>query len=207
MSNDLHIAVPGQRACEYRTMERDNCTLIFGALPAAVAKRLFSAFPNGATFDTDLARMTKATFAIGLPEDTQRLREAIADDVILFTRADYARHNLSDEAIRWLAVGEQGTSSQTMFGVLAGVKLYDEDELLKSHPSDPDDLRRCRLLLESVPELQERLSDMGGISPVWKNLVDNWSELCATMDAECPGWRSSGGKAAKTYELMKSLGC
>jgi hypothetical protein len=68
---------------------------------------------------------------------------------------------------------------------------------------DPDDLRRCRLLLEQVPELTPRLGEMATVSRVWEVLVARWDEICATMDGECPDWRTSNGSAPGTFSMME----
>ena len=73
------------------------------------------------------------------------------------------------------------------------------------YPHDPDDLSRCRKLLEAVPELKPLLPRMAEASPVWAELVSRWDELCALMDAEAPQWRDGQGSAKKTYALMQEL--
>lgn len=113
---------------------------------------------------------------------------------------------LSDAAIQWLALGERGVSSEAIFAKLTGIPVRDY-RWLNTHPHDPDDLYRCRKLLEAVPEFRARLSEMATVSPVWAALVEHWDELCTLMDLEAPDWRMRGTWAPNTYQRMKILGC
>lgn len=110
---------------------------------------------------------------------------------------------LSMAASQWLASGERGISSNTMFTRLTGVNAIRRDS--RGYPHDPDDLRRCRLLLEQVPELRDRVSEMAEESPEWARLVARWDEVCALMDEETPKWRDREGTASRTYDRMKEL--
>jgi hypothetical protein len=112
---------------------------------------------------------------------------------------------LSCNAVAWLAHGERGISSNTVFTHLTGI-----DALRDWHsdiPYDPADLRRCRLLLESCPELAAAFPKMREVSPAWDALVERWDELCKLMDDESPNWRKPDRyeRAPKTYDLMASL--
>ncbi|WP_321967129.1 hypothetical protein [Burkholderia cepacia] len=108
--------------------------------------------------------------------------------------------NLSDAAIQWLANGERGISSETMFTKLTGVKCLKRGEM--SHPLDPSDFRRCRLLLDACPQLRDKLPKMRKLSPAWRALVRHWAELEALMDEEIPRWRKSSGSAPRTHQRM-----
>lgn len=46
---------------------------------------------------------------------------------------------------------------------------------------------------------------MSRLSGTWSRFAASWDELCATMDAEAPGWREGKGCAERTYELMHKL--
>ncbi len=94
----------------------------------------------------------------------------------------------------WASYGEHGTSSQTIwcilsFGHLAGLKM--DYEVLKeviippsqyTSPQDPDDFRRCYLLLKTVPEWKERLNELKPISQKWENLVEHWDQLTRLLE-------------------------
>jgi len=161
-----------------------------------------------AVMDPQVAEMAGANLAAGTPEALAALRQRL--EAGAFQAAQQENPGLSEAATRWLASGERGLSSETMFQHLTGI------EVLKGHwqdrfpftPSDPADLRRCRLLLEQVPELVPLFHKMSTASKEWAALVKNWANLCTTMDGEAPNWRSKdkGERASKTYEMMKTLG-
>lgn len=110
--------------------------------------------------------------------------------------------NLSEDAQKWLAMGQRGISSETIFSHLSGLKINDRE----STPADPDDLKRCRLLLKEVPEFVPLFPKMAEVSYQWKMLVERWDELCALFDSECPEWWHGRWNAPKTYRMMKDIG-
>lgn len=112
---------------------------------------------------------------------------------------------VSDELVRWLANGRRGISSNAIVTHLTGIDADGRYGWPGDHPHDPDDLWRCRLLLEQVPELRHELPRMASRSGVWAELVEHWQELCDLMDAEAPEWYSGKGSAPRTYALMKRL--
>lgn len=113
-----------------------------------------------------------------------------------------AQTDLPPDVEHWLRHGERGMSSETLCAHFLGV-LPDG---ACNHPLDPGDLKRCRKLLEAVPEFAARLSEAAAISPIWGNLIGEWGDLCALMDAEAPEWRAGRGAANQTYERMTALG-
>lgn len=112
----------------------------------------------------------------------------------------------------WTLHGEQGTSSSTIFCVLVvgktpGVKF--DYEYLKHiimpparyrAPSDPDDFRRCYMLLKAVPEFRARLDEMKGISKTWSNMIDNWDKLTAMLEEGLTTKKENG-----MFEFMQTL--
>lgn len=108
--------------------------------------------------------------------------------------------SLSDNAVMWLATGERGLSSETLFTFTTGVDA--EGYHGHNYPHDPADLRRCRQLLKDCPELVSCLPRVAAAGPEWAALVARWDELCAVMDEESPEWK---GRAPKTYALMKEI--
>ena len=159
--------------------------------------------PTNAVIDSHAARLLDVNFAIGTPD---ALKSLITDPEVLAAarrRAEAIAPELSAPAKEWLAVGQHGISSMTIFQRLTGKQLS-EDE---NHPSDPDDLGRCRRLLEQVPELKPRMGELVTLSPVWEKLVTEWDALCSLMDKEAPNWRDGKGSAPKTYDRMKQIGC
>ena len=105
------------------------------------------------------------------------------------------------DPIRWISEGEVGTSSRTiwtaMMGGASGPRAcgFEYDT-----PKDPDDFRRCLLLLQLFPEWRHRLSEVAQIFPKYKPMVDRWNEMEALWREESPS-----GKCPKLYDLMKQL--
>lgn len=98
----------------------------------------------------------------------------------------------------WLTKGERGISSEVMFETISGHNLGGR----KSPPSDPDDFKRCYLLLETIPEWKTKLNELRKISPTWNNLVDNWDKLTELLEEQLRTHKANG-----MYEFMKKLGC
>lgn len=152
-----------------------------------------------AVMDSRVAKMAGANLAAGTPEALDALRKRLEAGALQEVKE--ANPAIGDAAARWLASGERGVSSNTMFAHITGVDAV--GDWGGGHPHDPADFRRCRLLLEQVPSLQPHLGKMRKVSPAWTGLVDAWDTICATMDAECPEWRINKGMAPKTYELIQ----
>lgn len=183
-----------------RITERDGCTLIFGTVPLAKLAAITKRASAGAVLDTDLARMAGAAMAFGPPDACDALKATLAGKL----KQDTARQHpgLSDAASAWLAAGERGMSSDAIFHQLTGINTGAQLD----HPSDPADLRRCRLLLEAVPEFATRFKAvMATVSPHWAALVEAWDSLCETMDGEAPDWRKGKWTCALTYRQMHDL--
>ena len=187
---------------EYTVQTINNCKIFFGGVPIGDLTGIVSAQPEGAVLDNHAARHLGATMVIGLPDDCKSLLALPACYELQAEVNLAAQHGLSEAARKWLMDGERGTSSNTIFRTLAGIKPEPED--WSSHPHDPADLRRCRLLLEQVPEFAPRIVEMAAVSPQWAGLVKFWELLCRTMDDECD-WRNGKGHAANTYEIMQEI--
>lgn len=154
-----------------------------------------------AIVDPDVARMAGANMAAGDPAALQALRKLLEAGALEAEQA--ANPGMTPAAVKWLAHGERGVSSNAIFTYLTGVDASRDSGL--GHPHDPADFRRCRLLLEQVPELQQRLPGMSGASTAWANLVAKWGDICNAMDAEIPYWRDArGGTAPQTYALIRA---
>lgn len=108
---------------------------------------------------------------------------------------------MKNEILKWFATGHVGDSSRAMACCIAGLSGG------VAHPSDPEDLNRCLLFLESVPEAREHMGKLRGLSPTWAKLVDRWPEVEKSfLDEVGLNW-CKGGHAKKTYALMKAIGC
>lgn len=102
----------------------------------------------------------------------------------------------------WLATGERGMSSQAIVEHLTGVRLDEWSH--GNYPYDPDDFRRCQLLLNAVPLAGLMFPTMRDVSPQWARLVDVWNEIHEACEEEAPGYLTSKhGSAPKAYALMK----
>lgn len=101
----------------------------------------------------------------------------------------------------WLEHGERGISSKTIFQTIDGRKILEYHK--GCHPSDPDDFRRCYLLLKTIPEWKEKLYMMKEVSPVWEKLVENWDRLSELLE----GQMKTGKPNGLLYKLMRDLGC
>ena len=104
-----------------------------------------------------------------------------------------------EKAIWWISNGRVGLSSKTMWNFFLRNKEYPIN-----HPHDPDDFSRCYKLLETVPEWKRRVPELAALSPVWKNLSENWDQLTAMYEQnKKEEWRNS--KTIGMYEFMETL--
>jgi hypothetical protein len=104
----------------------------------------------------------------------------------------------SEAAMKWWRNGEQGTNSKAIFERMTGFPVTGTWGM--GYPSDPDDLRRCRLLLDAVPEFSARLVEMAEVGSEWAELVAIWPSLCSKMDDEI---RKHGSRCPVTFLLMQ----
>jgi hypothetical protein len=186
----------------FTVIERGNCVLIEGALPMAWFSTIVGHMPKEAVASPDLARMLGCTFAFGLPTNVDALIASLKPAADTAAVASASARGLSEAAARWLASGERGTSSNTIFTILTGVDAL--DGWSPSYPVDPSDFRRCRLLLEQCPEVAEQFPRMASASKMWAALVRDWNAICAAMNKEMPDWRDpKRGAAPETYRLIK----
>ena len=119
---------------------------------------------------------------------------------------------LPPEAVRWLANGARGVSSDTLFSIIYGVEAL-PGSLLRSAPSDPSDFRRCRLMVDGIPGARERLMGIvdvrahGHLRAQILSIVNNWDALCGLMDSETPEWRNPppGTQSPKLYRVMHEM--
>ncbi|TAN03146.1 MAG: hypothetical protein EPN36_14205 [Rhodanobacteraceae bacterium] len=184
---------------------RDGCVLAKGTLTISAISGVSAMAPKGSVLDTDLARMAGVDLAAGLPADVESLKAKLRLEIERTMNA--APSDGTDPELRkWLALGRRGASSNALAAFLSErsdiADLWDK----RAHPSDPDDLWRCRRLLEEVPSLQAPFrARAGSLSPVWARLVAAWDDLCATMDAEAPEWGEGRGSAPMTYAKMRAI--
>lgn len=164
-----------------------------------------SNLPRKAVFDSDAARILKATMVVGL--------QAEIDELVRKRRSHYdaeqtalARQaGLPAEAARWLTHGQRGQSSFALFCCL--MDYSGDGSVSTAHPRDPADFARCLLMLEMVPVARERLAKAAALSETWARLIKRWDEVEALFRSEAPDWNkpTPSWSAGKTYELMRSI--
>ena len=109
------------------------------------------------------------------------------------------QETVQERALWWIANGEVGMSSKTMWNCFMGTKEYPIN-----YPYDPDDFKRCYKLLQAIPEWKAELHKLKLLSPKWSNLVDNWDTLTEMYERNVKEkWKNS--KEIGMYELMEKL--
>lgn len=188
----------------FTIIERGGCVMVEGALPPKWISAITKAMPTDAIIAPELARMTGANFAFGRQEDVEALVAELKPAVDHVAVAKYTKFGLSESAARWLSSGERGISSNSIFTYLTGFDAL--QGWIQDYPRDPWDFRRCRLLLEQVPEIAAKFPEMAKASKKWAALVSSWDAICVAMDIEIPHWRAPKHKdaAPQTYQLIKA---
>ncbi|ADC73120.1 conserved hypothetical protein (plasmid) [Thioalkalivibrio sp. K90mix] len=189
----------------------DGCIGVEG--PNGVSMRLLNALMRGLSeeeenlhLSMDLAARTGWTFFIGPPDALAARTRALDEDAKASAPGPDAP--VMERLRHWGAHGEPGLSANTLAGALkADLNGADLPEAIH-YPHDPSDLRRCRLLIDQVPEAApESLRLLRAASPQWDALARGWGALCARMDHECPQWRAPEGEtfALRTYRHLQAV--
>lgn len=165
------------------------------------ATELLNAFPD-VVMDSNVARMAGASIAIGDKASLECLRQTLAAPALAAAKQSAGDAGLSPQAVQWLATGDRGASSEALFSVLSGFECADGS---RSLPQDPDDFKRCLVMLEACPELSSKLPHMATVNPTWSVLISHWEELKALLEAEAPDWRKSTGSCPQLYERLQAL--
>lgn len=105
-----------------------------------------------------------------------------------------------NEYVAWVAGGDTGISSLTIWSVLSG--MFSDTAARFGHwpPSDPSDFGRCYRLLKRFPAWRARLGEVSAAHPRWTRLVEHWAELESLYEEELPN-----ATAPKLYARMKQL--
>lgn len=172
--------------------EHNIVVIGYGKQDADFIKRAVRLVGDHANHDTSAARLFGARHMIGSPEGIAILKHCLSQ-----------QNPFSMEAMRWLAHGERGRASNTLFTHLVGLDALGDDR--PDHPHDDASFRRCRLLLESVPECRGRIGEMARHSAHWAQLVAHWPHLCRIMDEEAPHWREKNGIFLKTLRELREV--
>ena len=107
--------------------------------------------------------------------------------------------DLFRRVLEWRDGRDSGLSSMAIAHETCGL------EHSADHPHDPDDLDRCLILLEQIPETKAGLAQMIQYGPVWPALLDRWDQLVATfLDEVGLGW-CKAEHAPLTYAMMRDI--
>lgn len=109
-------------------------------------------------------------------------------------------NELQQKILQWLGNGRVGLSSKAMAFAVAEVEIKD-----KSHPYDPDDLNRCLLFLEAVPEARNHFDKIAALSETWARLIERWEDVEKSFIDEVGLNWCKAHSAPITYDLMKSI--
>lgn len=94
----------------------------------------------------------------------------------------------------WRDYGERGISSNTIFSAFMGYRMVDA-----CYPFDPDDFRRCKQLLDLIPEWRSDLGKVSTAYPWFAPMIEAWDEIESLFVEEV----SKGRIAPKCYERMQ----
>ena len=97
------------------------------------------------------------------------------------------------DAIAWIANGDTGISSQTIWSVMTGRSVRST-----GFPHDPSDFGRCYRLLKIMPSWRARLPEVSTRFPQWKEFIRAWNELTMLYEEELPT-----GRCPKLYDRMQ----
>jgi hypothetical protein len=109
------------------------------------------------------------------------------------------RPTTTGDADGWIANGDTGTSSLTIWSVMTGREVP-ERHFHPDTPKDPSDFGRCYRLLQVMPAWRPCLPEVSAKYPEWKALVDVWHELTALYQEEFPS-----GSCPRLYARMQEL--
>ena len=182
----------------------DHIIIAYGPQPIEFLGKAAAFCGHDAVIDSDLGRNAGATFVVGSPRALDALAARLAHGAMATAIEETSGTGISHEAISWLANGERGLSSETMFAHLIGISVCGPDG--QSHPYDCSDWRRCQLLLEAVPEVAQRFPKMAEVSPQWANLISAWPEILMALDEDSPDWRkkTSWGHSKQALNLIRT---
>lgn len=110
-----------------------------------------------------------------------------------------AGSTIEQRATKWLRDGQVGMSSRAIHDHMMGLAPRNGFP----YPHDPDDLNRCLLLLDLIPEWKPRMGEMAQHNPQWAALASNWEPITEAFLREAGLDWQHHCKAPKTYALMR----
>lgn len=102
--------------------------------------------------------------------------------------------------MNWIATGEVGISSKTMWAALTDAITGGPKGLNFDVPHDPDDFRRCLSFVNYCGVTPDDLQRVKEVFPWWSPQVDNWPRLVELWNEE-----SRSGRCPKLYDLLREL--
>lgn len=106
---------------------------------------------------------------------------------------------VEQRATKWLRDGQVGMSSRAIHDHMLGLAPRNGFP----YPHDPDDLNRCLLLLDLIPEWKPRMGEMAQHNPQWAALAATWESITEAFLREAGlDWRYSN-HTPETYALMR----
>jgi len=106
---------------------------------------------------------------------------------------------VEERAARWIVDGRVGMSSKAIWAHMTGASMAKTRP-----PADPDDVNRCLLLLDLIPEWAPRMGEMVIHGGEWAQLAPIWPELASQFIEEAGLNWVKGATAPKTYAMMKA---
>jgi hypothetical protein len=89
---------------------------------------------------------------------------------------------IDENAVRWLASGNRGVSSNTLFAAVTGFEAGETN----GPPNDSWDFARCVRLLVVCPQFRPHLDRVAKRGAHWRALVGQWDVLEALLKEEWP---------------------
>lgn len=113
--------------------------------------------------------------------------------------------SVMERASWWIDRGETGSSSLTIYAAFTGSAI-DDDEA--DFPFDPDDFRRCKLLLDLIPEWRSDLQKVADRFPWLAPFVKRWDRFDRLYAQEsestsCPKLYAALQSACKEAEKLR----
>jgi len=102
--------------------------------------------------------------------------------------------------INWIATGEVGTSSKTMWAALTGAVTGGNKGNNFDVPHDPADFRRCLNFIDYCSVTTDDLQKVKEVFHWWAPQIDNWPRLVELWEEESPA-----GMAPKLYDFLQEL--
>jgi len=97
----------------------------------------------------------------------------------------------------WLASGDTGVSSETMFSAITGIPVKNYGT-----PSDLSDVGRCIRMLKKLPELRPLIGMVSEKHKGWMPFIDCWKELEREYE-RCLIWESTPFEEQKKMKRQK----